>query len=215
MNLIRMTDATVEPITLAQAKEHLRVDTTDDDDLITSLISAARQQVEAYTRRALLQQTWRLSFDAKQLNASETDDASMMALLGIPDLKGSIIELPRPPLMAIATDGVKYYSTANVEATFAASNYLVSVYSTPGRICLNDGCVWPTGLRAIDSLVITYTAGYGTTAGTVPYDLRNAVKRLVNTLYEQREDFVVGQTISRDVPSDAKSLMDPYRIVRL
>jgi uncharacterized phiE125 gp8 family phage protein len=212
MNLFLLTAPTVEPITLAQAKDHLRQDTDDEDDLISSLITAARRWAEAYTRRAFITQTWRLSFDAADVPASVSSDPVAVALQ-IQPVAGSIITLPRPPLIDVM--GITSYSTANVAATVAPATYLVDPYSTPGRVCLNDGQTWPTGLRAIDSLVVEYTAGYGATAAAVPYDIKAAIKRLVNTIYEQREDFVVGQTISRDVPSDAKTMLDPYRIIRL
>jgi len=58
MFLSLKTGATLEPITLAQAKQHLRVDGSDEDGLISSLITAARLMVEARTDRALLTQSW-------------------------------------------------------------------------------------------------------------------------------------------------------------
>ena len=53
-----------EPLTLAEAKPHLRVDLNDDDALITALISAAREQVEFLTGQRLITQTWELELAA-------------------------------------------------------------------------------------------------------------------------------------------------------
>ena len=61
--LKRVTDATVEPVTLTEAKLYMRIDTSDDDTLITDLITAARQTCENWLRRSLINQTWKLSFD--------------------------------------------------------------------------------------------------------------------------------------------------------
>ena len=43
---------TSEPVTLAEAKNFLRVTITDDDLLISSLITAAREACEAFTGRS-------------------------------------------------------------------------------------------------------------------------------------------------------------------
>ena len=64
MPSILLTAPAVEPLTLAEAKAYLRVETPDDDDLIAALIAGARIHVEAETRRALITQSWRLSRDA-------------------------------------------------------------------------------------------------------------------------------------------------------
>lgn len=53
-----------EPVTLEEAKLHLRVDGAEEDSLITALITAARQKAEEYTRRAFITQTWELAVDA-------------------------------------------------------------------------------------------------------------------------------------------------------
>jgi uncharacterized phiE125 gp8 family phage protein len=58
MSLRLITPPQNEVVTLAQAKNHLRVDIEDDDDLISSLIVVARQRAEEYTRRAFITQTW-------------------------------------------------------------------------------------------------------------------------------------------------------------
>ncbi len=64
MSSILLTAPAVEPLTLVEAKAFLRVESNDDDDVIAALIAAARVHVESDTRRALITQSWRLSFDA-------------------------------------------------------------------------------------------------------------------------------------------------------
>ena len=64
MPSVLVTAPAAEPLTLAEAKLHLRVDDTADDALIGALITAARQHAEHDTRRALVTQTWKLALDA-------------------------------------------------------------------------------------------------------------------------------------------------------
>jgi hypothetical protein len=70
-----------EPLTLAEAKAWCRIDSDDEDALLTALIAAARLQVESMTGRALLQQSWRLTLDCP---------------------KGRVIELPVVPVLAVS-----------------------------------------------------------------------------------------------------------------
>jgi len=64
MSLTIVTPPAEEPVTLTEAKNHLRVDLSDDDSLISALIVAAREHAEAITRRAFITQTLKLSLDA-------------------------------------------------------------------------------------------------------------------------------------------------------
>ena len=59
-------DSAVEPVTLAEAKAHLRIETevTDEDTFVGSLIKASRLFCEHKTRRVFIDQTWTLTFDA-------------------------------------------------------------------------------------------------------------------------------------------------------
>ena len=61
--LTLVTAPASEPVSLTEAKAHLRLDSADDDSLITALIRSARETAEAHMRRALVSQTWRLSLD--------------------------------------------------------------------------------------------------------------------------------------------------------
>lgn len=87
MFLRQITPPAIEPVTLEEAKQHLRIDGNEEDSLIAALITAARQKAEDYTRRAFITQTWELALDSAC----------------------GVLHLPRPPVQAVETitvDGV-------------------------------------------------------------------------------------------------------------
>lgn len=61
--LERVVLPATEPLTLAEAKLYLRVDGSSEDTLITQLMDAARETAEAYLRRSLITQQWKLSYE--------------------------------------------------------------------------------------------------------------------------------------------------------
>src|SRR5574343_985939 len=100
MALKLITAATTTPVTLAEAKLHCRVDGTDEDALITSLITAATETAEQQLAgRVLMQQTWELTLDAFP----------------------GVFELTRVPVQSITS--LKYYDTAGVQQTMAGADY--------------------------------------------------------------------------------------------
>lgn len=186
MALKLVTGPAVEPVTLAEMKLYLRVDLTTDDALISTLITAARQALEEYTRRAFLAQTWAYSLDA-------TPDRIWL-------------ELPRPPLQSVTS--VTYYQNDDVSRTFAATNYIVDTRSEPGRIVLKIGSVWPSALRPADAFVVQYVAGYGDEGQDVPKPLLAAIKQCVAEWYANRES-------AEQIPETARLMAQPYRVMRL
>lgn len=169
--LVAVTGPTGEPVSLDDLKLHLRIDGRDEDALLAGLITAARQEVEFETGRALMTQTWDLWLD------------------GWPCVHGTpsaVLRIPLPRLQAVAW--VKYFDTANGEHTLDASAYYVDSASEPGRVCLAYGQSWPaTVLRPINGVQVRFTAGYGD-AGSVPPKLAAAIKLVAGWLYENRGD---------------------------
>lgn len=181
-------EPTAEPVSLADVKLHLRVDSTDEDALILALIAAARRQIEAETGRALLTQTWELWLDAWPA--------------------GDVLEIPLPPLASVSS--IKYYDTADTEATLSAATYYVDAKSEPGRVALADGQAWPTTtLRPINGVCVTFVAGW-TAQGSIPTDLLAALKLLTAWLYENRGD---GSAQSPERwPRAVEWLCSPHRV---
>jgi uncharacterized phiE125 gp8 family phage protein len=180
-----------EPVSVAEAKAHLRLDTSDEDALVGGLIVAARQWCEGYQNRAYVTQTWDLVLDRWSCE---------------PDLDR--IRIPLPPLQSVAS--LKYTDADDVQTTMPASEYLVDVASQPGRLMLAYGRSWPTvTLRPAAAIEIRFTAGYGA-AAEVPETVKQAIKLLVGHLYEHREATSV-QDLS-EVPFAVKALLGLERI---
>jgi uncharacterized phiE125 gp8 family phage protein len=187
MSLKLITPPATEPITLNEAKLHLRVDGTDEDTMITALIVAARRMAEQRTERALITQTWELALDV-------WDDE---------------IELPMPPVASITS--IKYIDTDGVEQTLANTEYTLDSYGTMGHsVKLAYGKTWPSIRYQDDAIKIRYAAGYGT-AADVPQDLKAWLYLAIGTLYAQRESVVQYAGAMSPLPDSFwQSLLDPY-----
>lgn len=195
-----ITPPAVEPITLAQAKTHLRVDDTAEDDLISALISASRTYCEKHTGRAFITQTWELVIDQ------------------FPALPLTGIAVPMPPLQSVTS--VKYDDTGGVETTLGTIEYEVDTASEPGWVVpVTTG--WPTSIfDGINAVRIRFVAGYapGTDspidlAANVPASLKAAMLLHIGQLYENREDVIVGTTITRMPTGGVMDLLHQYRVV--
>jgi len=187
----------VEAVTLAEAKAFLRVDISDDDALIAALVAAARGACERFTGRSLVTQTWTLFRD---------------------DWPGSVIEIPRPPLLSIVH--VKTYDDTDTATVWPASNYLVDTASEPGRLIARTGAALPEATRAAAGIEIRFVAGYAPDesvspsdlVGNIPGDLLEGIRRLVAYLYENRGECGADEAAAL---SGATLLWRPYRMMRL
>lgn len=180
------TPATVNPVSLAEAKDHLRVTGDDENSLIVNLIKAASEAARQITRRQFVNATYTLD---------------------LPDFPSGDIELEFPPLSSVTS--VKYYDVANDQQTLSAStDYEVDTYSTPGRIVLRVNESWPDVYDRALPVTIVYVAGYGAAASSVPEPIRQAILLLVGHLYENREA-TTPQTLS-DTPMAVQWLLGPY-----
>lgn len=190
MNLILMEGPQAEPVTLAEAKLHLRVDGNEDDLLISSLITSAREYCETWQGRAYVSQTWELVLDR------------------FPQDKNCII-LPLPPLLSV--ESIKFKNRDGVQDTCGPENYIVDTVSQPGRIVPTYGKAWPSlTLQPANAITIRFTAGYGG-AEAVPEKFKAAIKLIVAYLYEHRDeklekDFYPAFTV-------AEALLRPDKII--
>lgn len=184
-----VTAPTSEPVTLTEAKLHLRQDETADDALITALIVAAREEIERQTWLALMSQTLELV-----LPAWPCEDR---------------IELPRPPLASVTS--VKYKDRDGNETTWSSANYIAGTDSVPGVLALAWNTSWPSGdLYPVEPIRIRYVAGYAS-AAAVPQQLKQAMLLLIAHWYESRE--ASGDTVSEKagIPFGVEALVRSYR----
>jgi len=185
----------VEPVTLADAKAHLRLDTDGDDAYVSALITAARERVELFLRRALITQTFEYTLDRFPVNAYLIYTTSF-------------IDLPRPPLRSVGW--IKYIDTAGSQQILPPETYVVDASSNEmGRVALAWNQFWPITRWSINAVVIRFVAGYGDNAADVPQAIRQGILIEISNLYENREDIVIGQTFGMAPLSER--LLWPYR----
>ena len=177
-----------EPVSLSDAKLHLRVDGSDDDALISALIVAARQSAEHQTSRALITQTLRLTLDAFP---SGSDG----------------VELLRPPVQSISA--VQYVDASGNTVTLSTTQYGVDTVSQPAWLLPVYGTAWPATRDQANAVQIDYVAGYGT-AAAVPQAIKQWMLLAIGDMYASREATVIGTIAER--LSFFDQLLDPYRV---
>ena len=192
MGLLQLQAPAAEPVTLAEAKLQCRVDGTDEDALINSLIATARLQAEHRTGRALITQTWRLTLDRFPFDS---------------------LELPLAP--AVSVEVVTYLDETGTRQTLSAAGYQLITDELVPRLIPAYGEAWPSCRVTPGSVRVDFTAGYGTSGDSVPKTVKQWMLLAINTWYAQREN-VITVTIVGELPRDFfDGLLDLVRIVRI
>ena len=187
-----VTAPAVEPISTADAKTHLRVTVSDDDDYIGSLVKAARQYVEVTCGRALITQTWDIFLD------------------DWPDV--DYFHLPLSPLQSVTS--ITYEDSDGNTSTFSSDDYRVDAASDPGSVVLDYGASWPSvTLAATNPITVRIVCGYGDAASDVPMPIIQAMLMLIRHWYDNRSSVLTGVGVAAiEVPIGAQFLLAPYRI---
>jgi len=161
MRYVRTTDASTEPVSSTELKAFLRIDHTDEDTLLTSLITAARQMAEDYCQRSFITQTWKAY-------ANDFPDE---------------IELLHGKVISVTT--IKYSVTTALDTTLSSSSYNASTETDVCTIFPVDS--WPeTDNDFPNSIEVAYTAGYGSSESDVPEVIVDVIKRIAADQYEMR-----------------------------
>jgi len=171
-----------EPVTLADARLHLRVTDTSEDTLIASLTTAAREYCEHYLQRSIGSQTLELALD---------------------EFPEGAIELEHGPCISITS--IKYIDTTGVEQTLAGAAYTLDDYSHKSWAVRAYGTEWPDTLEAANVVKVRYVAG------STPSAVIAAMKLIIGHLYENREQSIVGVSVT-ELPLGVKALLDTKRI---
>lgn len=158
MTLVHVSGPATLPVSVAEMRQHLRVDTEEEDAVIESYIRAALLHVEKVTGVAFAEQTWRWYGD-------EFPDDEICLGMG--------------PVIAVTS--VTYQDADDVEQTLDPAEYRVDVVSQAGRVIL-AGNAWPTTNEVENSIIVEFTAGLATT----PEDVKHAIRLLVASMYEDR-----------------------------
>jgi uncharacterized phiE125 gp8 family phage protein len=188
MSAILLTPPAAEPWTVAEAKDFLRVEHSEDDTIVAALVAAARSHVEALTRRVLLTQVWRFVLDAWPSD-------------------GRFI--PRmAPLREVTA--ARVYDAAGHAGAVDAGSFVVdaaaNVIATPCWSLAVPG-------RGVAGIELDVQLGYGA-AGDVPENLRHAVRMLATHWYENRGLAAFGASVAV-LPAGTGALLAPYRVLSL
>lgn len=186
MSITIITPPASEPISLAEAKLFLRVDHNSEDDLIATLISAAREAVEAGCGRALITRRVRESLDIWRREAAQG------AVMGL----GPVTEVVAVRLLA----------DNGAQSVIDPERYHLEGHRDRPRLVFPPGL--PATLRSAGGIEIEYDAGYAEEAADLPVALRLATLQIVASLYELRQG-------SGGVPETARALMRPFAPARL
>lgn len=194
----RTSAPAVAPLTLAEAKSHLRVFHAAEDDYISALIMVATAYLDGrcgVLGRALITQSWEYRLDY-------FPRSWIMPRIG----------LPFPPLQSVQS--VQYIDGAGVLQTLDPSLYVVSTGDAEGGIDPAYGQTWPQARAEPGAVRIAYTCGYGDAADAIPAPIRHALLLMVGHLYTTRQPIAGadGSASLVEIPLTISALLDPYRL---
>ncbi len=193
MTLTLVTGSSSEPVSLDQAKQHLRVDHSDEDELIASLITSASRKLDGRDgelSRALISQTWALSLGRFPAE----------------------ISLPLPPCQSVTS--IAYVDENGVAQTLDAANYTLvgAGGSGPASIVPSWGNAWPSTRDVPEAVTVTFVAGYGDDPLDVPEPIRTAIKMIVAHLYEHREAVISATGFVKELPLGVEDHLANFRV---
>jgi uncharacterized phiE125 gp8 family phage protein len=179
-----ITPPLLEPVSLAEVKDQLGIEDTRSDGLLSRRITQARSWAEDYTGRAFLTQTREIRWDC-------------------------FVDRHECP-SALTVSSVKYIDTNGVEQTVATSDYTLDTYAFIPFVHSAYGVSWPTPRYERNAVRIQFTAGYGTTAETVPALIKEALILLVGhwTNFQTQQEGGINPT---RVPFAVRDMLDTFR----
>ncbi len=189
MNLLSykiITPPAALPVSLAEAKNHLKIDHNDEDTYVESLIEAATKWAEEYTWRFLIDTEAQLfinNFENKIYVGKGCNDISEIA----------------------------YLDNNDAYQVIPSTNYYLDLNCQPAIIQFKDSYSFPVTSEKLNLIRISLTAGFGPAASDVPSPIKSAILLMVGHLYENRQDEISGTVVSK-FSINSKFLLNPYRI---
>jgi len=191
------TAPAAEPIAAADVKSHGRISTSADDTLLGTLITAIREDAEAYTGRAFVNRTLDLYLDGFDDPRFNVDGA---------------IWLPFPPVSSVTS--IKYQDQNDDQQTWSTDQYVVDYNAEPARITLAYGATLPLLYPKVANVVIRYVAGYGAAAANVPESIKLALRQSVTTVYDlARATHMDSPFELRQLPLSGRRMLSKYRVL--
>lgn len=183
MTLVLSQPPISEPITLDEAKTHLRIEHDSEDDLLNALITTAREYLEMQTQLALVTQTWRLSIDNWPMD--------------------QFLSLKKSPVQSI--DQIEQFDENGSAELISISDMILDGNAHPGRLYTSEQT---NPDQIINGIEITFTAGFGS-ASDVPDMLKRAMLIHIAHMFEFRG--VVSPNMQpASVPNGYGSLISPW-----
>lgn len=188
MATVLLSGPAVEPITLAEAKAHLRVDSSGEDSLIQSLIMASRLHIEAALDLALITQSWRHQRDVWP--------------------PSRVLILPLRPIQSVTA--VTLHDDDTASRSLDIEDFIVDGFANPARLVWRGPGAVPAAGMVANGIEIDFVAGHGNSPADVPQPIRQALLLLIAHWYEHREPVEIGATATT-IPAGVSELLMPYR----
>ena len=158
-----------------------------------------------------MQRTLKLSLDNIPFSDSVLPNTEGITTGPFLEYRQRSVNLPFSPLVSVTH--VKTFDDSDNATTMASSRYFVDTASDYGRVVLRTGETWDDMLRVANAIEITYVAGYGSVATSVPAGIRQGIIVLASHFFENPEMVIKGQNISV-IPTLVNSLWKPFRNIR-
>ena len=208
-----VTGESVDVVTTAQIKSNLRISSSDSthDTQIEICRDASISVAKEYLQKSLMQRTLKLSLDNIPFSDSVLPNTEGITTGPFLEYRQRSVNLPFSPLVSVTH--VKTFDDSDNATTMASSRYFVDTASDYGRVVLRTGETWDDMLRVANAIEITYVAGYGSVATSVPAGIRQGIIVLASHFFENPEMVIKSQNISV-IPTLVNSLWKPFRNIR-
>lgn len=191
MSLILTSAPEIEPVSLAEAKAHLRLDTATEDAVVASLITTSRLHIETALGLALVDQTWSIFADRLSHRAP--------------------LDLPIHPVRAVLAVRTHHRDAAII--THPLSHMTLDANPLRPRLLWDPPPIVPSPLRTMNGYEISVRAGFGPHAGDVPAPIRQALLMLVAHWFEHRDPVEIGAAKTQ-IPTRVSDLLAPWKSLR-